>query len=52
MCPRRGKDPASGQPKRCRWGGVPHRQFGVTTWMHLANGEGCCPPLCGPDMEQ
>ena len=35
-------------PKSRRWGGVLNRRCGVP----LANGEGSCPPLCGPDTEQ
>ena len=38
-------------PKSHRWGRVPHRRYGMPTWTHLANGEGC-PPLCGLDTEQ
>ena len=30
-------------PKSRHWGGVPHRQFGMTAWTHLANGEDSCP---------
>ena len=26
--------------------------MGVFAWTHLANGEGRCPPLCGPDTKQ
>ena len=39
-------------PKNRRWGGLPHCRFGMTPSTHLANGEGCCPHLCGPDKEQ
>ena len=38
--------------KSCRCGRVPHRWYEVSTWTDLANGEGSCPPLCGPDTEQ
>ena len=53
-CPRRGSDPQVDipGPKSRRLGGFPHRRYGVSAWTHLANGEGCCPPLCGPDTEQ
>ena len=67
-CPHRGSDPASGHPGhpgaqklplgRGCWEGMPHRRYGVSTWTHLANGEGSCPPqvrtprVCGPDTEQ
>ena len=37
-------------PKRHHRGGFPHRRYGA--WTHLANGEGRCPPLCGPATEQ
>ena len=30
----------------------PPAGMGVSTWTHLANGEGSCPPPCGPDTEQ
>ena len=36
-------------PKSRRWGGVPHRWYGVSTWTPLANSEGSCPPPRGPD---
>ena len=39
-------------PKSRHWGGIPHRQYGVSTWTYLANSEGSRPPLCGPDTEQ
>ena len=39
-------------PKSCCCGGIPHRRYGPSLWTHLANGEGSCPPLCGPDTEQ
>ena len=32
-------------PKSRRWGGAPHRQYGVSAWTHLSKGR--CPPLCG-----
>ena len=37
--------------KSCRWGGIPQRRRGVSKWTHQANGEGSCPPLCGPETE-
>ena len=39
-------------PKATVGGRTPHHQYGVSTWKHLANSEGSCPPLCGPDTEQ
>ena len=30
----------------------PLRPQGVSTWMHPANGDGSCPPPCGPNTEQ
>ena len=52
MCPISG--PKSGHPgcKSCHWGRFPPRRYGVPARMHVANGEGCCPPLCGADTEQ
>ena len=32
-------------PIRC--GRFPHRRKGVSTWTHMANGHGHCPPVCG-----
>ena len=29
-----------------------HCRYGVSTWTHLANDEGSCPPPCGADTEQ
>ena len=37
-------------PKSRLWGAFPHRQYGVSAWMHLANGEGallCVDPTQG-----
>jgi hypothetical protein len=50
----RGSDPTSGHPgaQKPPLGGDPPLPVWVSTWMHLANGEGSCPPLCGPDREQ
>ena len=49
MCPPWGSDPTSGHPgaQERHWGQVPNRRYGVSTWAHLMNGEGSCPPLCG-----
>ena len=35
------------------WGGFPAAGGGggLSAWTHLANGEGHCPPPCGPDTE-
>ena len=54
MCPHRGSDPIGGYlgPKSCRCGGVPHCRYALPPWMHLANGEGSCPLLCGPGTKQ
>jgi hypothetical protein len=54
MCPSWGSDLASGHPgpHSRRWGGVPHRWYGVSASTHLANGEGRCPPLCVLGTEQ
>ena len=55
-CPRREATPQVDilGPKSRRWGGVPHRRYGSSTWTPLVNGKGllCCPLLCGPDTEQ
>ena len=54
-CPRGGSDPQVDilGPKSRRWGRVPHRRrVGVFAWTPQANGEGSCPPPCGPDTEQ
>ena len=32
--------------------GSPTAGMGVSAWTHLANGEGSCPPPCGPDTGQ
>ena len=53
MCPRGGSDPQVDilGPKSRRWGRVPHsRRMGVFAWTPRANGEGSCPPLCGPTL--
>ena len=52
MCPCWGSDPSRvlGPNSGC-WGRFPHCWCGVSTWTHLTNGEGHCPPLCGPNIE-
>ena len=39
-------------PKAAVGEGFPTAGVGVPTWTHVANGEGNCPPPCGPDTEQ
>ena len=36
------------RPKSYCGAGFPHCRYVVSAWMHLAHGEGRCPPLCGP----
>ena len=44
MCPHWGSDPASEHSAGMG--------YGVCAWTHLANGKGCCRPLCEPNTEQ
>ena len=39
------------QPNSRPGRGLLHCRHRGSTWMHLANGEGRCPPLCGPNTE-
>ena len=43
--PRRRRRTAAGDPS-------PTAGMGVSTCTHESNGEGCCPPPCGPDTGQ
>ena len=40
------------RPNSRRQRALHHHRYGLSAWMHLANGKGRCPPLCGPDTEQ
>ena len=55
MYPHLGSEPASGHSRvrQLPLGrGFAHHRHGLSSWTRLANGEGCCPPLCGPCTRQ
>ena len=44
--------PPPPRPPRAVGKGSPTAAMGLSAWTHPANGEGRCPPPCGPDIEQ
>ena len=54
MGPEDGTREGAGSPSEetVLWNPPPTAGVGVSTRTHVANGEGSCPPPCGPDTEQ